>query len=27
VQRQNADANHPALVFHIVAWQLFGSPR
>ena len=27
VQRQNADANHPALVFYMLAWQLFGSPR
>ena len=27
VQRPNADANHPALVFYMLAWQLFGSPR
>ena len=27
VQRQNADANQPALVFYMLAWQLFGSPR
>ena len=27
VQRPNADANHPALVWHMLAWQLFGSPR
>ncbi|MDB0016563.1 hypothetical protein N9E28_03360, partial [Alphaproteobacteria bacterium] len=27
VQRPNADANHPALVLHMLAWQLFGSPR
>ena len=27
VQRTNADANHPALVWHMLAWQLFGPPR
>ena len=27
VQRPNADANHPSLVWHMLAWQLFGSPR
>ena len=27
VQRTNADANHPALVWHMLAWQLFGPPK
>ena len=27
MQRTNADANHPALVWRMLAWQLFGSPR
>ena len=27
LQRPNADANHPALVWHILAWQLLGPPK
>jgi hypothetical protein len=27
MQRPNADANHPALVWHMLAWQLFGPPK
>tara|TARA_B100001093_G_C26702484_1_gene959725 strand:+ start:107 stop:769 length:663 start_codon:yes stop_codon:yes gene_type:complete len=27
VQRPNADANHPALVWKMLAWQLFGPPQ
>ena len=27
MQRPNADANHPALVWKMLAWQLFGPPK
>jgi hypothetical protein len=27
LQRPNADANHPALVWWMLAWQLFGPPK
>ena len=27
VQRPNADANHPALIWKMLAWQLFGPPQ
>ena len=27
MQRPNTDANHPALMWHMLAWQIFGSPR
>jgi len=27
MQRPNADANHPALVWYMLAWQLFGPPK
>ena len=27
LQCPNADANHPALVWHMLAWQLFGPPK